>query len=87
MRLPATLMAAVKSRAKARGVPYTRFIREVLEAALGRGPAMAEWNNAPPDKQLSGPLIGYAKHIGRSWDRDDRDGPNVAAVCYLLQPF
>jgi predicted DNA binding CopG/RHH family protein len=34
MRLPATLMEAVKSRAKARGVPYTRFIREVLEAAL-----------------------------------------------------
>jgi len=24
----------VKTRAKARGVPYTRFIREVLEAAL-----------------------------------------------------
>jgi predicted DNA binding CopG/RHH family protein len=34
MRLPATLMEAVKSRAKARGVPYTRFIREILEAAL-----------------------------------------------------
>jgi predicted DNA binding CopG/RHH family protein len=34
MRLPATLLEAVKSRAKARGVPYTRFIREVLEAAL-----------------------------------------------------
>ena len=30
MRLPATLVEAVKSRAKARGVPYTRFIREVL---------------------------------------------------------
>ncbi len=34
MRLPATLLEAVKARAKARGVPYTRFIREVLEAAL-----------------------------------------------------
>jgi predicted DNA binding CopG/RHH family protein len=34
MRLPATLLEAVKTRAKARGVPYTRFIREVLEAAL-----------------------------------------------------
>jgi hypothetical protein len=31
--------------------------------------------------------LGYAEQIGRSWDRDDRDGPNVAAVCYLLQPF
>jgi predicted DNA binding CopG/RHH family protein len=34
MRLPASLLAAVKARAQARGVPYTRFIREVLEAAL-----------------------------------------------------
>jgi predicted DNA binding CopG/RHH family protein len=33
MRLPAALLDAVKSRAKARGVPYTRFIREVLEHA------------------------------------------------------
>jgi predicted DNA binding CopG/RHH family protein len=28
MRLPAPLLDAVKARAKARGVPYTRFIRE-----------------------------------------------------------
>jgi predicted DNA binding CopG/RHH family protein len=34
MRLPATLLEAVKGRAKARGMPYTRFIREVLEAEL-----------------------------------------------------
>jgi predicted DNA binding CopG/RHH family protein len=27
------LLDAVKARAKARGVPYTRFIREVLEQA------------------------------------------------------
>jgi predicted DNA binding CopG/RHH family protein len=33
MRLPETLLEAVKSKAKARGVPYTRFIREVLEHA------------------------------------------------------
>ena len=33
MRLPAGLLDAVKSKAKARGVPYTRFIREVLEHA------------------------------------------------------
>jgi predicted DNA binding CopG/RHH family protein len=33
MRLPAALLEAVKSRAKARGVPYTRYIREVLEHA------------------------------------------------------
>jgi len=33
MRLPMPLLEAVKTRAKARGVPYTRFIREVLERA------------------------------------------------------
>jgi predicted DNA binding CopG/RHH family protein len=37
MRLPAPLLDAVKARAEARGVPYTRFIREVLEHALGPG--------------------------------------------------
>lgn len=35
MRLPKPLLAAVKARAKARGIPYTRFIRETLERALG----------------------------------------------------
>ncbi|MGH6841721.1 MAG: CopG family antitoxin [Methylocella sp.] len=34
MRLPQPLLDAVKARAKARGVPYTRFIRDVLEQAL-----------------------------------------------------
>jgi predicted DNA binding CopG/RHH family protein len=33
MRLPTALLDAVKSKAKARGVPYTRFIGEVLEHA------------------------------------------------------
>jgi predicted DNA binding CopG/RHH family protein len=36
MRLPEPLLAAVKARAKARGVPYQRFIREVLEHAVAR---------------------------------------------------
>ena len=34
MRLPADLLAAVKARTKARGLPYQRFIREVLERAV-----------------------------------------------------
>ena len=34
MRLPETLLDAVKRRAKARGVPYQRFIRDVLERAV-----------------------------------------------------
>ena len=34
MRLPASLLHAVKQRAAARGIPYTRFIREALEHAL-----------------------------------------------------
>jgi predicted DNA binding CopG/RHH family protein len=28
------LLAALKARAKARGIPYTRFIRETLERAM-----------------------------------------------------
>ena len=36
MRLPASLLETVKKRAVARGVPYTRFIREAIEAALAR---------------------------------------------------
>ena len=34
MRVPKPLLAAVKARAKARGIPYTRFIRETLEEAV-----------------------------------------------------
>jgi predicted DNA binding CopG/RHH family protein len=33
MRVPKPLLAAVKASAKARGIPYTRFIRETLERA------------------------------------------------------
>lgn len=34
MRVPKQLLEEVKARAKARGIPYTRFIRETLEQAL-----------------------------------------------------
>jgi len=34
MRIPRPLLAAVKARAKVRGIPYTRFIRETLELAV-----------------------------------------------------
>ena len=34
MRVPRPLLEAVKARAKARGIPYTRFIRETLEQAI-----------------------------------------------------
>ncbi len=34
LRVPKPLLAAVKARAKARGIPYTRFIRETLELAI-----------------------------------------------------
>ncbi|MGH7843515.1 MAG: CopG family antitoxin [Candidatus Binataceae bacterium] len=34
MRMPKPLLAAVKARAKARGIPYTRLIRETLERAM-----------------------------------------------------
>jgi predicted DNA binding CopG/RHH family protein len=36
MRLPEPLLEAVKARAKARGIPYQRFIREALEQAVAR---------------------------------------------------
>jgi predicted DNA binding CopG/RHH family protein len=34
MRVPKPLLSAVKARVKARGIPYTRFIRETLEQAV-----------------------------------------------------
>jgi len=36
MRLPASLLEAVKRRAMERGIPYTRFVREAVETALAR---------------------------------------------------
>jgi predicted DNA binding CopG/RHH family protein len=35
MRLPTPLLHAVKARAAEQGVPYQRFIRQVLEEAVG----------------------------------------------------
>jgi predicted DNA binding CopG/RHH family protein len=37
MRLPVALLEAVKARAKARGVPYTRYVRMLLEMDVSRG--------------------------------------------------
>lgn len=34
MRLPKPLLDAVKTRAKQRGIPYTRFLRELIEQGL-----------------------------------------------------
>ena len=34
MRLPETLLNAVKAKAQARGIPYQRFIREAIERAV-----------------------------------------------------
>ena len=36
MRIPKGLLQAIKKLASARGIPYTRFIRETLEQALHR---------------------------------------------------
>jgi len=36
MRVPKVLLYAVKKRSAVRGIPYTRFIREAVEAALSR---------------------------------------------------
>jgi predicted DNA binding CopG/RHH family protein len=34
MRVPRSLLTLVKARAKERGIPYTRLIRETLERAM-----------------------------------------------------
>ena len=34
MRVPRLLLVALEARAKARGIPYTRLIRETLERAM-----------------------------------------------------
>ena len=36
MRVPKPLLDAVKERARARGIPYTRFVREAMEMALAQ---------------------------------------------------
>jgi predicted DNA binding CopG/RHH family protein len=38
MRLPDSLLKAVKAKAAARGIPYQRLIREVLEKAVSANP-------------------------------------------------
>lgn len=38
MRVPKPLLDAVKERAKKRGIPYTRFVREAMEMALAQKP-------------------------------------------------
>jgi predicted DNA binding CopG/RHH family protein len=42
MRLPTSLLDAVKAKAKSQGVPYQRFIRQALEHAIGnpKGPTV-----------------------------------------------
>lgn len=35
MRLPASLLEALKNKAKAKGVPYTRYVRMLLENDVG----------------------------------------------------
>ena len=36
MRLPRTLLEAVKARAAKQGIPYQRYIRQALENAIGQ---------------------------------------------------
>jgi predicted DNA binding CopG/RHH family protein len=37
MRVPQSLLDAVKARARARGIPYTRYIRELIERDVTSG--------------------------------------------------
>jgi predicted DNA binding CopG/RHH family protein len=36
MRLPQTLLDALKAKAKAKGMPYTRYVRLLLENDIAR---------------------------------------------------
>ncbi|MCP1237837.1 BrnA antitoxin family protein [Gluconobacter kondonii] len=36
MRLPASLLAAVKAKAKVKGIPYTRYVRMLLETDVAQ---------------------------------------------------
>jgi len=36
MRLPASLLAALKAKAKANGIPYTRYVRMLLETDVAQ---------------------------------------------------
>jgi predicted DNA binding CopG/RHH family protein len=36
MRVPQSLLDALKERARHRGIPYTRFIRELMEREIAR---------------------------------------------------
>jgi len=36
MRVPKPLLDAVKTKAKARGIPFTRYIRELIERDISR---------------------------------------------------
>ncbi len=36
MRVPQSLLDALKERARQRGIPYTRFIRELMEREVSR---------------------------------------------------
>jgi predicted DNA binding CopG/RHH family protein len=36
MRLPGALLEAVKARAKAKGIPYARYVRMLLEADVAQ---------------------------------------------------
>jgi len=38
MRLPTSLLDAVRARAADRGIPYTRYVRETLEHAVAEPP-------------------------------------------------
>ena len=36
MRIPQSLLDALRARAKKRGIPYTRYIREIIEREIAR---------------------------------------------------
>ena len=46
MRVPKSLLDALKRRASDRGIPYTRFIRELMEREISRAESNESFGTA-----------------------------------------
>lgn len=65
MRIPKSLLDAVKTMAKVRGIPYTRFIRETLERSLQQQPLAKESKTFLIGRNAETGRIGRNAETGR----------------------
>jgi len=57
MRLPSGLLAALKEKAAAHGVPYTRYVRMLLEADIAHASANRTQAHTPASPDTTQPSI------------------------------